>query len=762
MSTKEPVTLVELDIPVCSLTYGTSPCTASLGVTGDIKCFNSIRTCQDRANFTRSVLTLRMMRPTPGSPYDAIPNVAAVSVTPPQLDPGKSMGVRASVSITCGDHPHGDALFDKYLADRGYDAFKSGTFWPKLRARWPSLESAPVRILRGFVGDALEDMRVEHYFLTGMSLDNKGIKITAKDSLSFCDPKKAQCPTTSTGKILTDIISGAASLTLTPVGVGDDEYPASGYVCLSNKEVVSFTRAADVLTLTAHALFGSTQQAHEADSVVQLCKVYDAQSPADIIYDLLVNFTPGIDASWCDLPAWQEEADTYIGHLYTAVLATPTAVNTLINEMCEQAGINLWGDAERNTIEFRTLRPVAPGAVLHNDSRIVMGSFKSMEQPATRMSLVATYYAVANVVEKLDKEPNFRAVEVNVDAEADQDYDGIPAIKKNYSRWIGIDNRPAANRLNQMLLSRFRDPPRKLAWSIYLTDPNIPSLGQGVFLSSSGLQDVQGQLANVPAIVTSISPMEDGYSIEAQELRFAGDLIPDSQRTVFIDSDHFNLNLRTLYDSLYSSVPEGEYAQVTFQLSPGAWIGSLSGASPSLNVGDWPEDVLLVLVIGTVDSDDAQVLGHGGDGGGYPGPSMNGSQGSTAIYTRRAITITNLGVIGGGAGGGGGMIESPFTPIGGGGGAGFSGYTFGGARMGGHRGNNSTSTDSEDGGTLFGGDGGQSIAFNNGGDGGDLGNAGDNSDGTGTGGPAGKSIDGWSYVTFTDALPGTIYGSHSG
>jgi hypothetical protein len=44
-------TFVEIELPVCTLTYGESPCTAALGVTGDKKCFNTRKTCQDIANY---------------------------------------------------------------------------------------------------------------------------------------------------------------------------------------------------------------------------------------------------------------------------------------------------------------------------------------------------------------------------------------------------------------------------------------------------------------------------------------------------------------------------------------------------------------------------------------------------------------------------------------------------------------------------------------------------------------------------------------
>lgn len=44
-------TVAELRCDYCSLTYGTSPCTASVGVTGPAKCFNTRATCQDPVNY---------------------------------------------------------------------------------------------------------------------------------------------------------------------------------------------------------------------------------------------------------------------------------------------------------------------------------------------------------------------------------------------------------------------------------------------------------------------------------------------------------------------------------------------------------------------------------------------------------------------------------------------------------------------------------------------------------------------------------------
>jgi hypothetical protein len=78
-----PIVVVEIDVPVCSLTYGTAPCTASIPTTGAIKCFNTTRTCQDKENFTRSVLTLRFAEPFAEMAFDAYPALTtAPNITP--------------------------------------------------------------------------------------------------------------------------------------------------------------------------------------------------------------------------------------------------------------------------------------------------------------------------------------------------------------------------------------------------------------------------------------------------------------------------------------------------------------------------------------------------------------------------------------------------------------------------------------------------------------------------------------------------------
>jgi len=143
------VTYVELDLNRCSLSYGVGACTAA----GSEKCFNTRPTCQDKPNYTTETETIRFCVPSSNVPADsdAIPSVTGVDYTPARLDLGESIGVRASATITFGDHrfPDTGPAGDRYVAYRAYDPFNTGTFWGKFRARHSVIKGAAIRIIQG-------------------------------------------------------------------------------------------------------------------------------------------------------------------------------------------------------------------------------------------------------------------------------------------------------------------------------------------------------------------------------------------------------------------------------------------------------------------------------------------------------------------------------------------------------------------------------------------------------------------------------------
>lgn len=642
------VTLVEIDLPFCLNTYGIAPCTAALGVTGDIKCFNSLRTCQDRQNFNAGIKTLRFCQPSMdiefrkgGSPVVVIPSIDSVNITPAVVNPGVDIGLRETVRVSFRDHPHSDAGLDKYLSDRDYDPFERGTFWGKLCARYPSFEGYALRVLRGEYGDDLNNFTTYHYVIDALTEQGDKVTVTAKDPLILTDKKRAQAPYISTGVLASDIDESAGSLTLSPAGIGDAEYPSSGKATIGGKEIVSFTRIGDTVTLTARGENGTEPDKHDEGDLFQLVLEYTSQPPSAIIADLL-SYVPGFDPSWITISDWQRDVDDYLGRLYSAVIAEPVAVADLLNELIEQIGLVMYWDAVNQQLRLIPLRPVTATAVAYCTNRIEAGSFKLTHQPNLRVSEVWTYYGQRNPLEPLDERQNYKVAVATADAEALEDYPQ-PAIKQIFSRWIVATNRAAASGLNAMILSRYRDAPRKFSFVIR-DEP--PMLAQGIRVKHWHIQDETGAEVEVPAQVISVEPRDDSTVVVAQEAVFVeqddgGSGGAPGPRYIYIDSPAYNINLRTLYDEIYVAPQSGD--EVVFVVN--AKVGGLRGSSaPSLTVGDWPSGVLITVRV------NARIAGRGGRGGGEQ--SANGGNGGTALYTRFPITIENNDVIAGGGGGG--------------------------------------------------------------------------------------------------------------
>lgn len=748
------VTIVEIDIPFCALTYGVAPCEAALGSTGSKKCFNTRRTCQDLANFDPETLTVRFIEASADLQYEALPNLVDVDTTPQRIDPGRSLGERESVTVSFSDHPHSDAgpvLFDKYIADRSYVPFEQGTFWGKFRARHTSLKGAALRIRRGELGDALEDMTVYHYVIESMSGPaNSRFSITAKDELKLADGDRSKAPAISTGFLATAIDESETSVDIAPASAADD-YPASGKVAIGGKEICTFTRSGATLTI-GRGESNTEAQTHDADERVQLVLEYDAETAADIIYDLLTTYT-NVPASSIPLADWQTEVDANIGRLYSAEIAQPTSVRKLVDELIEQVGLVMWTDVRAQEIRLTALRAVTTTGTVYGVDRIVRGSYSAKEQPKKRISQAWTYYGQRNPLADLDDEQNYEFAAAAIDPDGTEvDYDDQPAIHEVFSRWILGTNRPAAESLNDLLLARYADPPRRFTFDIWASD-TLPKLGLGYEISHFDLQTDEGADAVAGVQIVSVDTEADRAKYAAEETTFGASTGND--RAVFIDSDVYELNLRDLYDELYTA--PSNYTTITFVIPAGVQVGGrtciaglgnghlfLAEQYAALQVGDWPEGPTLVLI------NNGTIAGGGANGQDARFDSSDGSQGKTAIWARYPISIENNGLIGGGGGGGGRGSNH-----GGGGGAGaIREYpnSYGEndvASTGGPNADWTTGSDSHaDAGLL---ETGGAAGGATGGAGGDLGQAG--TDGSGASQPAagdaGRAVDGDSYVTFS-------------
>ncbi|MFA5387040.1 MAG: hypothetical protein WC322_01435 [Candidatus Paceibacterota bacterium] len=745
---RRALTYIEIDVDFCALNYGVSPCTAAVGVTGAAKCFNTIRTCQDRPNFTNAPVTLRFGLDVNYLPpeIECFPCLLEANFTPARISLGEDLGQRASLNVRLRDFRHSDTGdgFDKYRTERSYDPFNQGTFFGKFRIRQAFLRGRNIRLIRGYLGQSLADMDTRHYFIEDFDgVTPQGtFTITAKDVLKLADNDRAQAPLLSEGFLIADIDAVVTTATLSPSGIGDATYPASGFVAIGGEEIVAFTRAADVLTIT-RGQRGTLATTHAAQDRVQICLIYDGESPADIIYDLLTSYT-STPPEYIPLTSWQTEVTTYLQRLYGATIAEPTGVNDLISELVEQAALAIWWDDTTRLINLQVLRSLT--SIGSFDEQVTLeGSLQVKDQPAKRITQVWTYYGQRNPLKPLDETDNFRSTLASVDLQTETDY-GSSVIKKIHARWIPAFGQQTAERVNNIQLGKYKTPPRLITLGAYRYGEIEPQLGSAYTVGSWSIQDEFGAPATALAQITMLNTLDDKYVIELEESLFESEEQADLiNRVITIDSNIFDVNLRSLHDSIYPAPVLGESPQInlTVTINQGVIVGASTTSVAAFTVGDWPAGVPIIInVLGRIE-------GAGGDGGSQGIESVqDGGPGGLAFYTRYPVTVQAMGggIWGGGGGGGLGSGTGSSDENKRRGGSGGAGYQPGDGGIGNTANGNPGTTEA-----------GGAEVHSRAGYGGDPGMPGENGSGDGqhgNGGAAGKAIDGRSYVTLLSGSPG--------
>lgn len=762
--TRLALVYVEIDVPRCGLDYGETnwagTCPAVLGVDSETKCHRSLGTCPVLPSFVDDPVTLRFSKPTAYLPKDieAIPSLRSADLTPTTISLAEDLGERAVLTLVFDDHRTPDTgpqlAGDPYVTERGYDPYRRGSFWAKFRARNPYLRGVDIRLIRGFVGQTLEEMETRHYVVE--SIDGPApdgtFKIIAQDVLKLFDDERAIAPALSSGVLAAPIDDNDTTVSLSPTGIGI-EYPASGYLNVGGSELVAFTRSADVLTLTRGAL-NTVGVEHAAGERAQVVLAIVAQDPADIIETLAVDYA-GIDPSFIPIDAWQAETDAYLGTVYTRYIVEPTGIRELIAELVLEAALILWWDDLTRTIKLQVLRTIATDAATYDADNMLKGSFSVREQPEKRVSMCRVYHGLRNPLLPPDDPQNYSYVQSYIDTESASLY-GSLALKDIYARWITASGVAAAARVAALQVARFKDPPRRFTWGL-LRGQADAQLGQGSQILNWALQDATGAEVLVPVQTTRLGQTDDSLAIEAEEVRFAGFDIPsadNTNRVVIFDLDQTNANLRTKHDTVYQAPTDADVdngVNLRVYINAGVELGSTSVGRASLDIGDWPDDFPIAIVVrGRIQAKG----GRGGNGCYWNQTPTAGQAGGPAIYTRHPITLDNTDgeIFGGGGGGGGGHEWGGFFSRrwsgGGGGGAGTEGgdggITGGTAEFG----DPGTPDAGGEGGTDDTGTG-PPLGYN-GGNGGGPGLPGDQgARGGAPGGAAGPAIDGDSYVTYT-------------
>lgn len=488
-------------------------------------CFNTRATCQDTANYTKTTKEYIFSQVLSSLPigeviYPLIEgkiNKAGTSTTA-----GSGLGKRAVVSVKLKDMTHHDRGIDPYVANRTYTPEEQGTFWGKWLKRNPYYEGRTLKVYYGYIGDTFSwaDFEVQEYDITDIAGVNNGyVTITAKDVLVRTYDRKSQYPAASEGSLLAGIAAGATSATLTPTGIGNSDYPASGTVSIG-KEACSFTRAGDVLTLT-RAQWGTTDVAHDAGDTVQICATWDGipstDNVTDVLYELLVTGA-GLPSSYIPTTEWDAEKDLWLSSATVkGILMKPESIEKVIAELSEVFMFDIWNDLTAVEIKIKALSPEPSGVTINTLSEgtgIKQGSLKIDRKSKDRFTEIRVYYNKTDYSED-NKPEKFASVQIGADvsrASADR-YDGNQ-IKTITSRWFEAGGNAA--QLTGRLLARFADTPEYVTFMLDNKDHGKMTMAGRLEIDSWQFQDEFGATEARKFQVLEINEKDVGHDFEVK------------------------------------------------------------------------------------------------------------------------------------------------------------------------------------------------------------------------------------------------------
>lgn len=470
---REPVQIVEIVQPLCALTYGTAPCTAS--GTADEKCYNTRATCQDTANYDgSSTLSLFFSRGNvaeqriTGAPY-IIPSLKSVSTAPTRINlaganpDAQGIGNRAVCNIEFIDHPHTDRRVDPYVSGRSWNPMDRGSFWSKWLVRNKYRQNIRVNVYEGYAGQALADMTKRSYFLqSATGPDSQGrVSIQGKDILARIEERKAQAPTASPGELYADITAVATSFEV--ANAVEADYPATGTIRVGD-ELMTYTgrsTSTNGITFTgvARGTDGTTAATHTAEDAVQECVRYTNARPDDVLEDLLTTYG-GVPSAFLDTANWATEVNDYLSfYRLNTVISEPTSVTELVNQVQENVMCYIWWDERVALVKFKAIRGIdAEPPVITAESNIIEGSFSLAEKPRERASRAWVFYRHKNYVDPTDDADSYasQSVFANLESETDDLY-GEASIRRVYAPWL--TSGALADTTASKILTRFVDVP---------------------------------------------------------------------------------------------------------------------------------------------------------------------------------------------------------------------------------------------------------------------------------------------------------------
>jgi len=494
-----------------------------MGFNSPDACYNTRSTCQDVVNYRKGSKEYVHSQARDNLPIGEVifPTISGnVEKAPTSTTAGTGLGKRAVVKVKFKDFAHHDRGIDPYTANRTYDT-SQGTFWGKWLARNTYYEGRTLKVYHGYLGDTFSwsDFEIQEYDITEIKRDKKNIvSLTAKDALIRTYADEAEYPQASDGVLSADITDSATSADLSPVGIGDSDYPLSGYISIAD-EAIYYTRSSDVLTLV-RGQWGTTAVAHTASDIVQIAPAWNAAATdnvLDMLEELLVTGA-GMPSSYIPSLEWGIQKGLWMsGSLVKGILMKPEPIEDIIEELSEVFMFDIWWDAVVQEIKVKALSPEIGSDTVNTFSdgaHIIQESLKIDKNPEDRFTDIQVYFNKIDYSGD-DKEGNFRNRQIAADAtRAGEDLYNGNTTKTMFSRWF--DSAASALQLTGRTLKRFSDTPEYVTFRLDNKDHSKLELAGRVELDSWQFQDETGATTAKKFQVLEIKEIDAGHQIEVK------------------------------------------------------------------------------------------------------------------------------------------------------------------------------------------------------------------------------------------------------
>lgn len=450
--TRTKITLVEVDLDKCKLTWGVSPCTP---IAGGSECYNTYRTCNDydvineiyKTNYDKGTVTLRFTSaelPAPGNGYR--PYLKSYNALAQEIKDNITVKNRITVELI-DDNGDSDIDTDPYWSTRGHSSIiVNGSYFKRLFARNPNFKYKSVRIYEGFTlyGVLTGSWQLRFSGKIENIIFERGIvKLECIDDLKFLDASNLS--TTCSGTLAVNIshtqTTGISVTSTTGMAA------SGGYILVENEIIFYSSLSGTTLVTVTRGVFGTIKSSHAQGTKISRVYLYYG-NPFDIMEDILTDAGVGYDiTSFAELSgnvAYTLEPNV------AALIIKDTKRSDLFWELVEQFACKVWLDENgyvkiRRNIYYAEL-PSLPSylsaqSTLTDDQHIIDNSCAIDWNEKNRFTGINYYYdlKVYNAKRSLSAAINSTATTVPVTSIDDLPDKGEVIIGSEFIEYVGLN-----------------------------------------------------------------------------------------------------------------------------------------------------------------------------------------------------------------------------------------------------------------------------------------------------------------------------------